>query len=80
MQGAPCEAMQGLAAEAERLIAEHQRGPLLDVVLVASAQAIEHHGLSASGTMRTPARSSGMAWSPPCRSGRRRRRRPPTRS
>ncbi len=61
IQGAPCEAMQGLAAEAERLIAQHQRGPLLDVVLVASAQAIEHHGLSASGTMRTPARSSGMA-------------------
>ena len=29
MQGAPCEAMQGLAAEAERLIAQHQRGPLL---------------------------------------------------
>src|SRR5918997_4358622 len=38
MQGAPCEAMQGLAAEAERLIAQHQRGPLLDVVLVASTQ------------------------------------------
>ena len=60
MQGAPCEAMQGLAAEAERLIAEHQRGPLLDVVLVASAQAIEHHEIAAYGTMRTLARSSGM--------------------
>ncbi len=52
--------MQGLAAEAERLIAEHQRGPLLDVVLVASAQAIEHHEIAAYGTMRTLARSSGM--------------------
>ena len=60
MQGAPCEAMQGLAAEAERLIAQHQRGPLLDVVLVASAQAIEHHEIAAYGTMRTLARSSGM--------------------
>ena len=60
IQGAPCEAMQGLAAEAERLIAQHQRGPLLDVVLVASAQAIEHHEIAAYGTMRTLARSAGM--------------------
>jgi ferritin-like metal-binding protein YciE len=60
IQGAPCEAMQGLATEAERLIAQHQRGPLLDVVLVASAQAIEHHEIAAYGTMRTLARSSGM--------------------
>ena len=60
VQGAPCEAMQGLAAEAERLIAQHQRGPLLDVILVASAQAIEHHEIAAYGTMRTLARSSGM--------------------
>ena len=30
------------------------------MVLVASAQAIEHHETAASGTMRTLARSSGM--------------------
>ena len=60
LQGAPCEAMQGLAAEAERLIAQHPRGPLLDVILVASAQAIEHHEIAAYGTMRTLARSSGL--------------------
>ena len=60
IQGAPCEAMQGLAAEAERLIAQHQRGPLLDVLLVASAQAIEHHEIAAYGTMRTLAQSSGL--------------------
>ena len=53
--------MHGLAAEAERLIAQHQRGPLLDAVPAASAQAIEHHGLPAYGAVRTPARSSGMA-------------------
>ena len=60
MQGAPWEAMQGLAAEAERLIAQHQRGPLLDVVLVASAQAIGHHEIAAYGTMRTLIRSSDV--------------------
>jgi ferritin-like metal-binding protein YciE len=53
VQGAPCEAVQGLAVEAERLIGQHQRGPLLDVVLVASAQAIEHHEIAAYGSMRT---------------------------
>ncbi len=60
MQGAPCEAMQGLAAEAERLIAKHQRGPLRDVVLVASVHAIELHEIAAYGTMRTLTRSSGL--------------------
>ncbi len=60
MQGAPCEAMQGLAAEAERMIAQHQRGPLLDVILVACAQAVEHHEIAAYGTMRTLARSAGL--------------------
>jgi ferritin-like metal-binding protein YciE len=52
--------MQGLAAEAERLIAKHQRGPLRDVVLVASVHAIELHEIAAYGTMRMLARSSGM--------------------
>jgi ferritin-like metal-binding protein YciE len=52
--------MRGLAAEAERLIAQHQRGPLLDVVPAAFARAIEHHDIAAYGTMRTLARSSGM--------------------
>jgi ferritin-like metal-binding protein YciE len=60
IKGAPCEAMEGLAAEAERLISEHQRGPLLDVALVAAAQAVEHHEIAVYGTMRTLARSAGM--------------------
>jgi ferritin-like metal-binding protein YciE len=59
-QGAPCEAMEGLASEGKRLIAEHQPGPMLDVLLVAAAQAIEHHEIAAYGTMRSLASSSGM--------------------
>jgi ferritin-like metal-binding protein YciE len=80
MQGAPCEAMQGLAAEAERLIAQHQRGPLLDVVPAAFARAIEHHEIAAYGTMRTLARSSGMGAVADLLEQRCGRRRPPTRS
>jgi ferritin-like metal-binding protein YciE len=59
-EGAPCEAMEGLAAEGQRLISEHQPGPILDVLLVAAAQAIEHHEIAAYGTMRSLAASSGM--------------------
>jgi ferritin-like metal-binding protein YciE len=72
--------MQGLAAEAERLIAEHRRGPLLDVVVVASAQAIGYREIAAYRTMHRLARSSGMAPSPTFWSRRCRKRRPPTRS
>jgi ferritin-like metal-binding protein YciE len=60
IQGAPCEAMEGLAAEGERLISQHQRGPMLDVALVAAAQAVEHHEIAVYGTMRSLARSAGM--------------------
>jgi ferritin-like metal-binding protein YciE len=59
-EGAPCEAMEGLAAEGQRLMTEHQRGPILDVLLVAAAQAIEHHEIAAYGTMRSLAAASGM--------------------
>src|SRR3954471_20569537 len=33
VEGALCEAMDGLAAEAQRLIAENPPGPLLDVLI-----------------------------------------------
>jgi ferritin-like metal-binding protein YciE len=60
LKGEPCEAMDGLAAEAERIISEHKPGPMLDVMLIAAAQGIEHHEIAAYGTMRSLARSSGM--------------------
>jgi ferritin-like metal-binding protein YciE len=61
LQGEPCEAMQGLVQEAERIISQHQPGPMLDVMLIAAAQGIEHHEIAAYGTMRSLASSSGMA-------------------
>jgi len=59
-QGARCEAMDGLAAEGQRLIAENPPGPLLDVLIVCAAQAIEHHEIAAYGTMRSLATALGM--------------------
>jgi ferritin-like metal-binding protein YciE len=60
LKGEPCEAMDGLAAEAERIISEHKPGPMLDVMLIAAAQGVEHHEIAAYGTMRSLARSSGL--------------------
>src|SRR3954451_5705848 len=59
-EGAPCEAMDGLAAEGQRLIAENPPGPLLDVLIVCAAQAIEHHEIAAYGSMRSLATALGM--------------------
>ncbi len=52
--------MDGLAAEGQRLIGENPPGPLLDVLIVAAAQAIEHHEIAAYGTMRSLATALGM--------------------
>ena len=60
IEGAPCEAMEGLAAEGERLIAENQPSPLLDVMIICATQAVEHHEIAAYGTMRSLATALGM--------------------
>jgi ferritin-like metal-binding protein YciE len=45
-----CEAMRGLVEEAEHSIEEQQRGPIMDLVIVAGMQRIEHYEISAYGT------------------------------
>ena len=46
-----CEAMRGLAEEATHEMEEHEKGPILDLVIVASQQRIEHYEIAAYGTM-----------------------------
>lgn len=46
-----CEAMRGLVEEAQHEMEEQEKGPLLDLVVVASQQRIEHYEISAYGTM-----------------------------
>lgn len=46
-----CEAMRGLAEEAIHEMEEHDKGPLLDLVIVASQQRMEHYEIAAYGTM-----------------------------
>lgn len=46
-----CEAMRGLVEEAQQEQAEHDKGPILDLVIIASLQRIEHYEIAAYGTM-----------------------------
>jgi ferritin-like metal-binding protein YciE len=45
-----CEAMRGLVEEAQHEIEEHDKGPILDLVIVAEMQRIEHYEIAAYGT------------------------------
>jgi ferritin-like metal-binding protein YciE len=45
-----CEAMRGLVEEAQNEIGEHDKGPILDLVIVAGMQRIEHYEIAAYGT------------------------------
>ena len=46
-----CEAMRGLVEEAQHELEEHEKGPVLDLIIVASQQRVEHYEISAYGTM-----------------------------
>jgi ferritin-like metal-binding protein YciE len=45
-----CEAMRGLVEEAQSSIQEQDEGPIMDLVIVAGMQRIEHYEISAYGT------------------------------
>ena len=45
-----CEAMRGLVEEAQHELEEHGKGPVLDLVIVAGMQRIEHYEIAAYGT------------------------------
>src|ERR1700722_6748276 len=55
-----CEAMRGLVEEAQHQIGEQDgKGPILDLVIVASMQRIEHYEIAAYGTDIALARALG---------------------
>jgi ferritin-like metal-binding protein YciE len=54
-----CEAMRGLVEEAQQEIEEHEKGPVLDLVIVAGMQRIEHYEIAAYGTNIAMARALG---------------------
>lgn len=55
-----CEAMRGLVEEATHEVEEHdEKGPILDLVVIAALQRIEHYEIAAYGTNVTLANSVG---------------------
>jgi len=46
-----CEAMRGLIEEAQHEMEEYEKGPVLDLAIVASLQRVEHYEIAAYGTM-----------------------------
>lgn len=50
-KGIDCPAIDGILAEAEEVIGEVEQGPVLDVALIAAAQAVEHYEITRYGTL-----------------------------
>jgi ferritin-like metal-binding protein YciE len=46
-----CEAMRGLVEEAQHETEDQEKGPVMDLIIVASQQRIEHYEIAAYGTM-----------------------------
>lgn len=59
LKSKPCKAMKGLIEEAQEHMQEHEKGELLDQVLIAAAQKVEHYEIAAYGTARAIAKSLG---------------------
>lgn len=55
-----CEAMEGLVAEGAEAIEEIEKGPVLDVALIAAAQKVEHYEIASYGTLVELARQLGF--------------------
>ena len=55
-----CEAMRGLVEEAQHEMEEQEKGPVMDLVIVASQQRMEHYEIAAYGTMVELAKAMGQ--------------------
>ncbi|MBP0447146.1 DUF892 family protein [Roseomonas sp. SSH11] len=54
-----CEAMRGLVEEATHEMEDQEKGPVMDLVIVASQQRMEHYEIAAYGTMAELAKAMG---------------------
>jgi ferritin-like metal-binding protein YciE len=59
-RGKPCEAVQGIVAEAEEIGEEFKGSEALDAGLIAAAQAVEHYEITRYGSLRSWASELGM--------------------
>jgi ferritin-like metal-binding protein YciE len=55
-----CEGMRGIIEEGQSETEDHDKGPLLDTVIVAALQRVEHYEIAAYGTMAALAKAAGQ--------------------
>ena len=55
-----CEGMRGIIEEAQGELEDHDKGPMLDVVIVAAQQRVEHYEIAAYGTIAALAKAAGQ--------------------
>jgi ferritin-like metal-binding protein YciE len=58
-KGKPCEAMKGLVKEGQEIMEEDASEPLLDAMMIAAAQKVEHYEISGYGSARAIAEALG---------------------
>lgn len=54
-----CKAMEGLLAEGEELMKEHEGEPTIDAALIAAGQKVEHYEIASYGTLQAWAQQLG---------------------
>ena len=55
-----CEGMRGLIEEAQHEMEDHDKGPLLDTLIVAAQQRVEHYEIASYGTLAALAKAAGQ--------------------
>jgi ferritin-like metal-binding protein YciE len=48
-----CEAMEGLLSEAEKVVENKNKSPVLDAAIISAAQKVEHYEIASYGTLRS---------------------------
>jgi ferritin-like metal-binding protein YciE len=55
-----CEGMRGIIEEGQSELEDHDKGPLMDVLITAAQQRIEHYEIASYGTMAALAKAAGQ--------------------
>ena len=55
-----CEGMRGIIEEGQHELEDHDKGPLLDTLIVAAQQRMEHYEIASYGTLAALAKAAGQ--------------------
>lgn len=55
-----CEGMRGIIEEGQHELEDHDKGPLMDTLIVAAQQRMEHYEIASYGTMAALAKAAGQ--------------------